>query len=45
MLTRDENLSREIVKWLIKNKNKVKLKGKVQRMMRKKKMALASCVP
>ena len=33
MLTRYENFNREIVKWLIKNKNKVKLKGKVQRMM------------
>ena len=45
MLTRNENYNPEIVKWIIKNKSRVKMKGKVQRMMWKKKLALASCVP
>ena len=33
MLTRNENYNHEIVKWMIKNNNRVKKKGKVQRMM------------
>ena len=36
MLARDENFNHEIVKCLIKNKNKVKLKGKVQEWCEKK---------
>ena len=45
MLTRNKNYNPEIVKWMIKNKSRVKMKEKVQRMMWKKKLALASCVP